>query len=77
MEWARVHPEFSYAKKVAKRINENAMFQIGIDGMRGKIAYGWQSAWIFGMKARHNWREDGNEDQEDVDLEIEATDDDE
>lgn len=75
MEWARVHPEFSYAKKVAKHVNESAMMQIGVDGMRGKIAYGWQSAYIFTMKARHNWREDGHEDQEDVDLEFENTDD--
>lgn len=68
-EWARKHPEFSDAKKVAKRLNEMAMVDIGLGGMKGFNGQGsWQSAWIFAMKARHGWREEGGEDEEEAEL---------
>lgn len=73
-EWAKQHPEFSKAKRVAKALNEKAMYDIGLKGMRGKTASGaWQTAWVFSMKARHGWREEGNdepEDEQDVDFDF-------
>lgn len=69
-EWANKHPEFSAAKRIAKKLNEKAMMDIGLRGMNGKISYGWQAAWIFAMKARHGMREDNPEEQEETDLEI-------
>lgn len=64
--WAKKYPEFADAKKVAREINEQAMFKVGLNGMKGFNGQGsWQSAWIFAMKARYGWREEGPRDQED------------
>jgi hypothetical protein len=71
-EWARVHPEFSEAKRVAKLLNEKAMVALGMKGIKGELRQGaWQNAWSFMMKARFGWREDGPDDQDDdADLEF-------
>lgn len=72
-EWASKHPEFSDAKKTAKRLNEKAMLDIGLKGMNGKLRVGaWQSAWIFAMKARHGWREEDDRDTDDSEMEFDT-----
>lgn len=71
LEWAKTHKEFSVAKSRAKKINEQAMFELGMEGVRGKLPKGaWQNAWIFAMKAKHGWREEVFDDDEDDDLEF-------
>lgn len=71
-EWARVHKEFSVAKAMAKKLNEKAMVDIGLRGAQGQLPMGaWQNAWSFMMKARHGWREEGPDGQDDADLEFE------
>lgn len=71
-DWAAKHPEFMYAKQVAKGLNEKAMMDLGLKGMKGHVGPGgWQTAWIFAMKARHGWREEGPmDDDDDNDLEF-------
>lgn len=55
-EWAKVHSEFSEAKKQA--FNENLLFweNAGVDGMHDKEKFN-STVWIFNMKNRHNWRD--------------------
>jgi hypothetical protein len=56
-EWAKVHPEFSEAKKEAWAQNQLFWERIGITGMAGKIANFNATVWIFNMKNRHRWRD--------------------
>lgn len=72
-KWAEDHSEFAYAKSVARTVNEQAMLDLGLKGMNGRNGSGsWQTAWIFTMKARHGWREDGavDDDGEDTSMEF-------
>jgi hypothetical protein len=61
-EWAKAHPEFSEAKKLAKQYQEAFMQKLGMAGMTGNLPKGRSlnpSMWIFWMKARHRWDEAG------------------
>lgn len=70
-DWARAHKEFFLAKKKAKQIQEEVMTNLGLQGIGNKIPYFGHSTYIFMMKAKHGWREDGPMDeQEDNDLEF-------
>jgi hypothetical protein len=70
-EWNKVHPEFSDAKKRAREAAMKSMSRLGLAGMGGKIKGFGQAAWIFWMKARFGWREDGPMEQgDDFDLEF-------
>jgi transposase-like protein len=72
LNWARQFPEFAAAKKRAKAIQESVMYGIGIKGMQGKILGFAPGAWIFAMKARHGWSENGpNEPDDESNLEFE------
>ncbi len=73
-EWAKKHKDFRDAKDTAKEIQEDVMFKLGLNGMQGKVRNGWQAAWMFAMKARHHYREEGNDspdDDEETDMEFE------
>ncbi len=68
-EWAKVHPDFSVAKKRAGEIQEQVMMKLGMRGMMGENGSGaWQAAWIFMMKARFKWKEEPLEDAEEFDV---------
>ena len=57
-EWAKVHPEFSEAKKEA--FAENLLFweREGIAGLHGDKENTFKATvWIFNMKNRHKWRD--------------------
>lgn len=54
-EWAKVHPEFSEAKKVAYDKSLRKFEQIGMAAMLGKIKGFQASVWIFTMKNRFGW----------------------
>lgn len=68
--WAKTHPDFMHAKKVAADIQERVMYEIGLKGMQGKISFFSSPAWIFSMKARHGWTEEGPREQDDSDMEF-------
>lgn len=54
-EWAKVHPEFSEAKKVAFVKSQMKFEQIGMAAMLGKIKNFQPSVWVFTMKNRFGW----------------------
>ena len=80
-EWAKVHDEFSVAKKEA--LDANLLFweKHGIDGLYSTSEYDRETGntiskslnatvWIFNMKNRHKWRDKqpGEEDQININL---------
>lgn len=79
-EWAKVHAEFSEAKKLAKQHQEVFMQRMGMAGMTGiavrskdgkEVMSKFSPAmWIFWMKARHRWDEAGQMDDDEADLEF-------
>lgn len=50
-EWAKVHPEFSDAKKLGVLASLYFWEQLGVDGIKGKYKFN-AAAWIFTMKCR-------------------------
>lgn len=56
-EWARVHQDFSDAKK--RGTDETLLFweKMGMAGMTGKIKGFNSTVWIFSMKNRFGWRD--------------------
>lgn len=73
-EWARKNPAFSDAMKRARQNTLHSMMQIGLSGMTGKLKGFNAAAWIFWMKAQHNWDEAGNpEDLDATELEFNIT----
>ena len=52
-EWDRVHPNFSYAKKIGKLKSLEVLEKIGMQGMIGKIKGFNVASWIFTCKNRH------------------------
>lgn len=64
-EWAKVHPEFGYAKKLAKQHMVVGMQKLGFAAMNGKVPGFRDAMWIFWMKACHGWSESGPMDQDD------------
>ncbi len=69
-EWGRKHEDFANARKRAKEIQESLLMKLGVTGMRGNLKAFHNAAWIFMMKARHGWSDDGPQDQEQGDLEF-------
>lgn len=63
-EWAKKHKEFSDAKKKASAKSRLFWEEIGIDGAMGSEDFN-NTAWIFNMKNRFNWR-----DKQDIKQEI-------
>jgi hypothetical protein len=55
-EWAKVHPEFSDAKKRAFGKCKILWEKMGIAGATGKIRNFNAAAWIFNMKNRFGWK---------------------
>ncbi len=50
------------------------MLELGMKGIQNKIQYFGHSTFIFMMKARYGWREEGPKDQDDDDeLELDLT----
>ena len=79
LEWAKVHKDFSLAKKKAKQEQLNYMLKLGRAGMlgvktdaSGKVVIPNFNAtmWIFMMKARFGWRENQDAETEEVGLEF-------
>jgi len=78
LEWARKYPDFGAARKKAKQEMLNFHMNIGKAAMTGdhKHAVGADgkpvvkafntAVWIFWMKARFGWREDGPADEDDT-----------
>ena len=66
-EWAKVHKEFSDAKKKAKALQERALMTIGLKGLKGDIKGFRDATWIFWMKARFGWKDhsDGSDNKDD------------
>lgn len=65
-EWAEKYPEFRRAKIRAKQEMMNWMMKVGRScllgqrvGSKGKTAYVNTGMWIFMMKARFGWRDEG------------------
>lgn len=56
-EWAKVHPEFSEAKKEAWSQNMLFWERVGMTGMAGKIQGFNAAVYIFNMKNRFKWRD--------------------
>ena len=56
-EWAKVHPDFSEAKKEAWGQNMLFWERIGLTGMIGKVPGFNSTLWIFNMKNRFKWRD--------------------
>lgn len=56
-EWAKVHPDFSEAKKEAWSQNMLFWERMGMTGMAGKIPGFNATVWIFNMKNRFKWRD--------------------
>ena len=56
-EWAKVHPMFSDAIKLAEGKSLLFWEKLGIDGAMGKISHFNASSWIFTMKNRFRWRD--------------------
>lgn len=71
LEWARTHKEFGRAKEMAKDIFEEYWENFGHDGMQGKHLSFHQAAYIFNMRSRFAWNDQGPADQEDDELEFE------
>lgn len=58
-QWAQQYPDFLAALKHCRTKSEAAMMQMGKAGAVGKIKGFGQATWIFWMKARFGWRDDG------------------
>jgi hypothetical protein len=56
-EWAKVHKEFSEAKRLGLALSLKVWEQIGIAGTTGKMKGFNTAAWIFNMKNRFRWRD--------------------
>lgn len=54
-EWAKVHPDFSEAKKNAYDASFKFWERVGFAGMSGKIKNFNAAVWIFSMKNRFKW----------------------
>jgi len=73
-EWARVHKDFSVAKKIAKQNQEKVWFELGTKGVQNKIPFFGHSTYIFMSKAKFGWNEQGPDEQEDdTDLEFDLS----
>lgn len=60
-EWAKVHTEFSEAKKIGTGLSLYYFEEIGDQGMRGEMISFSASTWIYQMKCRfgdYGWRND-------------------
>lgn len=59
-EWAKVHPAFSDAKKIATQKSRKFWESAGIEGLfshpKGPVLN--TGAWIFNMRNRFGWRND-------------------
>jgi len=55
--WAENYPEFSDAIKEAKKAQADALFELGFEGMRGKIQGFNSTVWVFMMKNVADWRD--------------------
>src|SRR6266850_4501760 len=58
-QWAKVHPDFSEAKKKAMTFCEAWWSAAGRQGMRTSGPFN-ASTWIFNMKARFKWQDQVN-----------------
>lgn len=56
-EWAKVHPEFSDAKKRGYMKSLMVYERMGKLGINGKIKNFNVTAWIFSMKNKFGWRD--------------------
>ena len=65
-EWAKVYPEFSEAKKIARIQCLKFWERIGIAGMSGKIKGFNAAIWIYNMKCRfrNDWLTDTTTDRD-------------
>jgi hypothetical protein len=54
-EWAKVHEDFSEAKKIGYAKLQLLYEKIGRDGMLGKIKNFNAATWIFSCKNKFNW----------------------
>ncbi len=61
-EWAKVHPEFSDARNIAKELCLMYFEQIAKDAMEGKIEKFPIALWVFSMKNKFNWSDKKEDD---------------
>lgn len=54
-EWAKVHPKFSEAKRIARTKGMLRWEELGLDGTKGQIMGFSSGTWIFNMKNRFGW----------------------
>lgn len=69
-EWAKVHEDFSDAKKTAFAKSQLFYERMGVAIMAGKVERANVTAWIFNMKNRFKWRDNHKEDENDSESEL-------
>jgi hypothetical protein len=73
-EWAKEHKAFSVAKRIGKALQEEWLTNLGRAGMAGKVKYFNGSVWMFWMRARFNWKVEGDDTDPDGEHEVEWVD---
>lgn len=66
-EWCKANPAFSDAIKRGESRSIYFWEKKGLDGMMGKIKHFKPAVWIFTMKRRFGWRDDGREKKDSFD----------